>query len=406
MSQAPRDTSVSVFVLFIMAAITCMALLSELVPTGVLPHMSQSLNVAPAAIGNLVGVYALASALCAIPLITLTIDWNRKTLLLLLLGGFAASNFIIAFSTSYYLTLFCRFIGGICAGALWPMITAYGIRLSPPHKQGRAIAIIMGGTTFGASFGMPAMTAIGVGLGWQLEFFLLALVIALVALLVWIYVPPASGEALNRDNSPLTLIRHRSILLMLGLTLLAVTAHYGAYVYITLLVKALDFPGGIEVALIIFGLGAMASVVLSARYIDNHLHGLFCSLLGVSAVAMLLFVVFQGAPPFSHLAFFIWGAGFGALVTLLQAGITRQVRLGKDVATSLQSSCFNLAIMLASAIGGLALSWGGIMVVMGMALVLLLAATLIALFANNTLGKPRTLWRRARKGQRPAFTNG
>lgn len=400
MSQAPRESSVSVFVLLIMSAITCMALLSELVPTGVLPHMSQSLGVAPAAIGNLVGVYALASALCAIPLITLTMAWNRKTLLMLLLLGFASSNFIIAFSPVYYLTLASRFVGGICAGALWPMITAYGMRLSPPHKQGRAIAIIMGGTTFGASVGMPAMTAIGVGLGWQLEFLLLALLIAVVAVLVWVYVPPVSGEALNRDNSPLTLVRHRAILLMLSLTLLAVTAHYGAYVYITLLVRALDFPGGIEVALIIFGLGAMASVVLSARYIDNHLHGLFASLLGISAVAMLLFVLFGGTPPFSHLAFFIWGTGFGALVTLLQAGITRQVQSGKDVATSLQSSCFNLAIMLASGLGGLALSRGGIMVVISMALVLLLAATLIALLATQTLGKPRTIWRRSRR--RPA----
>lgn len=406
MSQAPREPSVSIFVLFIMAAITCMALLSELVPTGVLPHMSQSLDVAPAAIGNLVGIYALASALCAIPLITLTIAWNRKTLLMLLLIGFAISNFIIAFSPSYYLTLASRFVGGICAGALWPMITAYGMRLSPPHKQGRAIAIIMGGTTFGASVGMPAMTAIGVSLGWQLEFFLLALAIAIVALLVWRYVPAVRGETPNRDNSPLTLVRHRSILLMLSLTLLAVTAHYGAYVYITLLVRALDFAGGIELALVIFGLGAMASVVLSARYIDNHLHELFAGLLGASAAAMLLFVLFGGTPPFSHLAFFIWGAGFGALVTLLQAGITRQVRIGKDVATSLQSSSFNLAIMIASAVGGLALSWGGIMVVISMALVLLLAATLIALLANKTLGQPRTIWPSSHTGRSPGYTHG
>jgi len=71
-------------------------------PSGVLPQMAEGLGVSESQIGFLVGVYALASALCAIPLISATLAVNRKKLLMVLLTGFAISNVIVAVSSSYY----------------------------------------------------------------------------------------------------------------------------------------------------------------------------------------------------------------------------------------------------------------------------------------------------------------
>ena len=66
---------------------------------------------------------------------------------------------------------------------------------------------------------------------------------------------------------------------------------------------------------------------------------------------MFLFVGFK-MPVVSHLAFLLRGVSFGALVTLFQTAVTRQVKTGKDVATSLQSSTFNFGIVMGSTIGG------------------------------------------------------
>ena len=52
-------------------------------------------------VGFLVGVYALASAIAAIPLVSATLAVNRKALLMALLVGFAASNIVVAISSSY-----------------------------------------------------------------------------------------------------------------------------------------------------------------------------------------------------------------------------------------------------------------------------------------------------------------
>nr|WP_219722030.1 MFS transporter [Dolosicoccus paucivorans] len=131
----------------LMASITFMAILSELVPAGILPLMSQDLGVSESKVGLLVGYYAIASALCSIPLITATLHINRKFLLMTLLVAFALSNFLVGWTHSYSVMIVARIIGGAAAGVLWPMISAYGMRLVPKELHGRAIAIIMSGTT-------------------------------------------------------------------------------------------------------------------------------------------------------------------------------------------------------------------------------------------------------------------
>ena len=131
------------FVFGLMASVTFVGILSELVPSGILPQMTAGLSVEESEVGFLVGVYALASAIAAIPLISATLAFNRKTLLMALLIGFAASNIVVGLSSSYTVIIAFRIVGGICAGVMWPMIAAYGTRLVPENMHGKAITVIM-----------------------------------------------------------------------------------------------------------------------------------------------------------------------------------------------------------------------------------------------------------------------
>ncbi len=57
------------FIMFLMSSVTFVGILSELMPSGVLPQMMADLNISEVQTGNLVGYYAIASAIFAIPLI-------------------------------------------------------------------------------------------------------------------------------------------------------------------------------------------------------------------------------------------------------------------------------------------------------------------------------------------------
>ncbi len=381
-------TYVSWFIFGLMASVTFVGILSELVPSGILPEMTQGLGIGETQVGFLVGVYALASAVCAIPLISMTLAVNRKKLLLALLVGFAVSNIVVGLTSSYSLIVAMRIVGGICAGVMWPMIAAYGTALVPPAMHGRAITIIMSGNTFGISLGLPLMTFIGTQIGWRTEFISLGVIVAIIALLSAKYLPSVEGEKLSQKNSPLAALKIPGVLIVLLLTFLSVTAHYGTYTYITLLVDNLEFSGGISLALLIFGIGSVISVLLSAKVIDTYLRGLILGMLVLGAVAMILFVVFRGANGFSHLAFFLWGLAFGPLVTMYQTAVSKQVADAKAVATSVQSSVFNFSIMIATWVGGLILTnmpEVGVFGIVYLSIICFVPATIIAYVAKRTL---------------------
>ena len=393
MSSLSKNSSVgqnyaSWFIFGLMASVTFVGILSELVPSGIMPLMTKGLGIQETQVGFLVGVYALASAVFAIPLISVTLWVNRKTLLLVLLTGFTVSNIVVGLVSSYPLIVAMRIVGGMCAGIMWPMIAAYGTALVPEEMHGKAITIIMSGNTFCVSLGLPLMTLIGTATSWRASFVALGVFGAVIALLAIKYLPSVKGEKLTQSNSPFAMLRIPSVLLVLLLTFLSVMAHYGTYTYITLLVETIAFRGGISIALLIFGIGSVVSVVLSAKIIDEYLRSLIVTMLAVGTVSMVMFVMFGGTTGVSHLAFFLWGLSFGPLVTMYQTAVSKQVAHAKAVATSTQSSVFNLSIMTATWIGGLILvnmPQVGVYGMVYLSIICFVPAMIIAFIAKKTL---------------------
>ena len=387
-ARPPERQTFSWFVFGLMASVTFVGILSEMVPTGVLPQMSEGLAISETQVGFLVGVYALASAIFAIPLVSATLAVNRKMLLMALLIGFAASNLVVAFATSYQVIVGSRVLGGICAGVMWPMIAAYGSRLVPPDMTGKAVTVIMAGNTLGVSIGLPAMTTIGLTFGWRVSFITLSVIILVIAGLSFFFLPSLEGEILTRSNSPLAVLKNPSILILLLLTFLSVAAHYGVYTYITLLVEMIDFIGGIGMAMLIFGIGSVISVVVSAKFIDSHLRALVVSMLAIGSLSMALFLLFGGTIGISHLSFFLWGLGFGPLVTMYQAAVIKRISEAADVATSVQSSVFNLSIMVATWLAGMLLTrspGSGVRGILLMSAICFVLAGVIAFLSRQTL---------------------
>ncbi|KMY52830.1 MFS transporter [Bacillus sp. FJAT-27231] len=370
--------------LLLLSSVSFMGILSELVPSGILTEMSEGLHVSYSSIGLLISVYAIASAVGTIPLITLTMSMNRKKLLTILMYVFGVSNLIIAFSSSYFLTAAARLVGGISAGVLWPMVSAYAMRLVPPKLHGRAIAVTMSGSTLGLGVGLPIMTTVGTGFGWRIEFGVLSAIIFVIAILGQIILPSVGGEKRTAANSPFYIIRNKSVVICLVVTLFTIMAHYGLYTYISPLVEGFGVDGGIKLVSILFGVGTIISVVLAGKVVDDHLGSLTVFMLTLAFGTMFLFVAFKGMLYVSHLAFLLWGVSFGALVTIFQAAVTRQIETGKDVATSLQSSTFNFGIVFGSALGGIILDHLSVYHIIYVTIILLVVPILLSMFSKKT----------------------
>lgn len=120
------------------------AVLTELLPAGLLPRMAPALGVSEGRVGFLVTGYALASFLAAVPLTAALRGLPRRRVLTGTLLGFAFCNAVTAASSWYALTFAARLGAGVMGGTLWAMLVGYAARMVPAERRGRAIAIVLG----------------------------------------------------------------------------------------------------------------------------------------------------------------------------------------------------------------------------------------------------------------------
>lgn len=381
-----RNSKKNLPLLILMSSITLMAILCELVPTGFLPQIANNFEISISKSGILVGIYALASAIFGIPLISYTVSWDRKKLLTILLCGFAIANIIVGVSPSFELMILGRMLGGMCAGTLWPMITAYGMKLVDEKDEGKAVTIVMAGITIGMSVGLPIMTWIGTYLGYRAIFLILGILLAIIAILCNRLLPHVSGEKKSKSNSPLTMIKNRGVLLVIILTFLGVGANYGVYTFITNLINDVKYPS-VALAQLFIGIGSIISIIFTMKYIDKHLNVLILSLFFLTALTFILFFISKNLI-LLHIVFFIWGLEFGSLSSIFQTATAHQVTEGTAVANALQSSGFNFSIMIGSTGAGFLLDSIGVSAILFSAFIISILGFAIVIL-NQKNFKPR-----------------
>ncbi|MEV0387348.1 MFS transporter [Nonomuraea sp. NPDC050643] len=369
------------------------AVMTELLPAGLLPLMAGDLGVPQGRVGFLVTAYAVASFLSAIPVTALLRGVARRRVLTGALAGFALLNGVTAWSSSYAVTFGARVLAGVVGGVLWAMLVGYAARLVPAGRRGRAIAIVSAGITVALCAGIPAGAALASAFGWRAAFGGLAVVaVALIGWAQWT-LPDLPGEVAG-ERVPL-----RRVAVMpgvrgtLGVTALVLVGHQVMYTYLAPFVEGAG-AGRTGVALLVFGLGTVAGIWVVGAVIDRHLRVALVVVLGVVALALAVLGVLQGAGAGSIAAVGVWGVAFGGVPTLLQTALVDVTGPGNaDVATSLQTTVYNAGIAAGSLAGGVVLESAGAVALPWTALPLVAAG--LAVFARAR-GRDGTGVRRAR----------
>jgi len=359
--------------------------LTEALPAGVLPAMSAGLGVGEAATGQLVTVYAIGTALTAIPLSAATAGWRRKRLLLAGVAGFAVANTVTALSTNYPLTLGARFVAGIAAGVVWALLAGYARRLAPEPVQGKAIAVVMTGIPLALSLGIPAGTFLGGVFGWQVTFSLMS-VLAL-GLLGWIAVgvPDFPGQDKSGRLPVRKTLAVPGVAAVLFVTLTFVLAHNILYTYIATFLEHVSMGGSVDRILLVFGLASMVSIWLVGVHIDRRLRALTVAGTVLVALGATILALLGENPALVYVAATLWGLGWGGVPTLLQTAAARAGDKGgaADIAQAMLVTLWNAAMAGGGIAGGVLLDGFGAESFPWSVLVLLVPTLAVVLVARR-----------------------
>ncbi|PLR33284.1 MFS transporter [Chimaeribacter californicus] len=387
--------SVTLFAL--MLGVFCLGT-AEIIISGLLPVVASDLSVSLPEAGLLVTGYALGVTIIG-PFVTLlTSRVPRKTLVLGLMVPFILGNVWAVLATDYQMLMAARILTSISHGTFVAVAFSLAVTLSPPDKQGSAMAKIALGFNLANALGGPLGTFIGQNLGWRATFVAIVMIAVISVALIALFMPaklPQAGQskpgAMRRELNALT---NPTLVFAVITTVLAQGAVFTASTYIVpLLMDVSHFsPSAISGLLIVFGIGAIMGNFAGGRLADKHVMRGVTTVLSSLVIVLVLFWAASIIPVLSAVTVFLFGAVGFSIIPSLQARIQSLAIAAPTLALSVNVSAFNLGNGLGAWIGGSVLDLG-----FGIRAVPLAAAALAAISLLITL----VAWRQSRQ-QLPA----
>jgi len=334
-------------------------IVTETLPAGLLPLISEGLAISPSLAGQMVTAYALGSVLAVIPMTIATRGWRRRNVLLLTIVGFLLFNSITALSSHYGVTLVARFFAGVAAGLAWSLLAGYARRMVAPHQQGRALALAMVGTPIALSLGVPLGTWLGGLVGWRTTFGLMSALTLMLIVWVLVKVPDYPPQAAHQRVSLAKVLTTPGVRPVLAVVISWMLAHNILYTYIAPFVAPAGLGDRVDVVLLVFGSAALAGIWLTAKLVEPLLRRTVLVSLATFAAVSVVFGFVGNMPQVIYLGVAVWGLSFGGAATLLQTALADAAGDGADVALSLNVVAWNSAIAGSGVVGGVLLdTWG------------------------------------------------
>lgn len=298
-----------------------LAIMTETVPAGLLPRISQGLHISEALAGQLVSLFALGSVVSAVPIINATQRWNRLPLFLLAIGGLLIFNTLTALSNHYSLTLAARFAAGMAVGVIWGLQAGYARRLVPTHLQGRALAIAGAGQPLALCLGVPLGTWLGTLFDWRGVFWCMSALAVILLIWVRLVIPDFPGQAPSERPGLGQVIRRPGIRQVFLAEFAWILAHNVLYTFIAPFLAAAGMSNRVDALLLLFGLASIAGIWIIGLLIDRNLRAM-------TLIGLLVFTASTLSLGLSHGSSWLvlagiagWGLSFGGVPTLLQTAL-------------------------------------------------------------------------------------
>ena len=380
MSSNASLPKAALFALFLSGFVS---LSTEALPAGLLPEISQSLGITSSLAGQTITIYALATALGAIPLARVTATWSRKRVLQTALLIVSISNLLMAISSNYLLTMAVRFTAGLGTAMVWPLLAVYAANLAPEGKQGKAVAFALAGNPVGLALGIPLGSALGKIFNWQWAFAICALFTFANMIYNHYCLPDVAGRERGNRPSIIATLKIPGFLAILAALVAYMVAHNIVYTYITDYLASRDLSAQTGWILFTFGVASILSVLLVSSFIDSYLRKLALISSLVLALSMLVMAMGSQQLLWIVIAVAAWGLVFGSSASVFMSAAIRATGDAADIAQAITVTLFSGSISFGAFIGGILLAGFGAITLTWAAFGLLLLAGSIIFFAKR-----------------------
>ncbi|MGF0081661.1 MFS transporter [Limosilactobacillus reuteri] len=257
---------------------------NEFMVVGVLSDIARSYHVPLSTIGFLVTAFAGVYAISTPIITTLTSNWNRYKLLMLLMTVFFIGNTLTAMAPTLGWLLFARIITAAVAGTIISLINLLVSIITPMDKRPMVLAWVGAGFSIASVIGVPLGTTIATLLSWHDSFWIISgLTLIVFALLAWLTprdTPQVKGSILEQ----LALLKNHRVLLGIGITVAVLSLQYTFYTYVRPLITTVMSFSLTSLNWLLLLLGVMS-------IIGNEIAGIVASHNGVQKLPIVFILM-------------------------------------------------------------------------------------------------------------------
>lgn len=329
--------------------------------SSLLPAIARDAHISVPSAGYLITAFSLSYAVGAPVLSALAGALDRRRVLAIAMLVFVAGNLAAALSSSFGGLLAAQVAMGMAAGLFAATAQATAVSLAGTDHRARAIAVVVGGTTFAVALGAPLGSLIAELWGWRGAFAAVAAFGACCAVVLWVRLPHGMKGAPLALRERFKAIGRPGIRPSLLVTLLYLTGGFTIISYLApLAIEGAGLPGlALPGMLLAFGVGAVIGN-LASGYIADRIGAtrmVILSLLLSSAICLVLAAVLKLAPrelsgPLLIGLMVPWGIVGWAFPPAQASRIVGYAPELAHLTLSLNASALYLGIALGTVVGG------------------------------------------------------
>ncbi|WUH98697.1 MFS transporter [Spirillospora sp. NBC_00431] len=378
--EDPRRTSLRMWLSVLTVSVGIFSMITaEQLPVGLIPSISDQLDVSVGAAGLTVTVPGVVAAVSSIALPLAVGRLDRRVLLVVLLAVMAVASTVSALAPNFAVLLVSRLLVGITIGGFWATAGSIAMRLVPGPSVPRAMVLIFGGVGAAAVLGVPVGTMIGELVGWRGAFWSLtglSVVVLLAAIMLLPALPAAEPVRLRALREQL---RNPVLVAGIAATALLVAGHYGAYTFVSpALMDVSGVSAGIIGPLLLgYGILGMIGNAVAGPRAARAAGRTTAAIVIVLGAALVLFPLLGTTPWTGAALLLVWGLAYGAAPVTLQTWVMSAAPGSAEAATAIYCFVFNLAIAFGALAGSVVVDAAGVesMLWVGAALVLIVLVT-------------------------------
>ncbi|MDH6624838.1 DHA1 family chloramphenicol resistance protein-like MFS transporter [Streptomyces sp. LBL] len=291
---------------------------SEFMLAGLLPDIASDLNVTVGTAGMLTTAFAIGMIVGAPLMAGLARTWPGRSSLFGFVFVFLAAHAVGAATSSFPVLLATRVVAALANAGFLAVALTIAATLVSPDRKGRALAVLLSGTTVATIAGVPGGAVLGALLGWRATFWAVAALCLPAAIGILAGIPGRREQKETADRlalrSELALLKSPRLLVVMLLGALVNAATFAGFTFLAPVVTDTAGLGElwISVVLVLFGVGSFAGVTVAGRMSDQRPGSVLAvggpllllgwpalAVLADKPVALLALVFVQGALSFA-----------------------------------------------------------------------------------------------------------